>query len=111
MTERRSSLAFRLFVGAAVWALVLLLLGAIALTTLYQRSVLGTLDDRLSGGLVRDVRVDGRGRRGTGARGGSSLRGRHLHGFVAHAGDPLPQPPCRQGRATNRRAAPRWTKL
>lgn len=46
MTGRRSSLAFRLFAGAAAWAFVLLLLGAIALTTLYQRSVLRTLDDR-----------------------------------------------------------------
>ena len=45
---RRSSLAFRLFAGAAAWALVLLLLGAIALTTLYQRSVIGTLDERLA---------------------------------------------------------------
>jgi signal transduction histidine kinase len=64
VTERRSSLAFRLFVGAAVWALVLLLLGAIALTTLYQRSVLGTLDDRLSGvvgALVAAAEVDGEG--------------------------------------------------
>nr|WP_238934887.1 sensor histidine kinase [Maricaulis parjimensis] len=43
----RSSLAFRLFAGAAAWALVLLLLGAIALTTLYQRSVLRTMDERL----------------------------------------------------------------
>ncbi|WP_300543471.1 sensor histidine kinase [Maricaulis sp.] len=48
MTQRRSSLAFRLFAGAAAWALVLLLLGAIALTTLYQRSVLRTLDQRLT---------------------------------------------------------------
>ena len=45
--SRRSSLAFRLFAGAAAWALVLLLLGAIALTTLYQRSVLRALDQRL----------------------------------------------------------------
>jgi len=47
--ERRSSLAFRLFAGAAAWAFVLLLVGAVALTTLYQRSILRTLDDRLSG--------------------------------------------------------------
>jgi signal transduction histidine kinase len=46
--KRRASLAFRLFAGAAAWALALLLLGAIALTTLYQRSVLRTMDDRLS---------------------------------------------------------------
>ena len=46
--KRRASLAFRLFAGAAAWALVLLLLGAVALTTLYQRSVLRTMDDRLS---------------------------------------------------------------
>jgi signal transduction histidine kinase len=45
--QTRSSLAFRLFAGAAAWALVLLLLGAVALTTLYQRSVLRTLDQRL----------------------------------------------------------------
>jgi signal transduction histidine kinase len=43
----RNSLALRLFAGAAAWAVVLLLLGAIALTTLYQRSVLKTMDDRL----------------------------------------------------------------
>ncbi len=51
----RRSLAFRLFAGAAAWALVLLLIGAIALTTLYQRSVIRTLDNRLTsvvGGLV-----------------------------------------------------------
>ncbi|MCR9266882.1 MAG: sensor histidine kinase, partial [Alphaproteobacteria bacterium] len=47
MKQTRSSLAFRLFAGAAAWALVLLLLGAVALTTLYQRSVLRTLDQRL----------------------------------------------------------------
>lgn len=61
MTERRSSLAFRLFAGAAAWALVLLLLGAIALTTLYQRSVLRTLDDRLTsvvGALVAAAETD-----------------------------------------------------
>ncbi|MEP3071206.1 sensor histidine kinase [Maricaulis sp.] len=61
MTERRSSLAFRLFAGAAAWALVLLLLGAIALTTLYQRSILRTLDDRLTGvagALVAAVEID-----------------------------------------------------
>ena len=46
--KRRASLAFRLFAGAAAWALALLLLGAVALTTLYQRSVLRTMDDRLS---------------------------------------------------------------
>ncbi|OLF72271.1 histidine kinase [Maricaulis sp. W15] len=46
--KRRASLAFRLFAGAAAWALVLLLLGAVALTTLYQRSVLRTMDDRLA---------------------------------------------------------------
>ena len=45
--KRSFSLAFRLFAGAAAWALVLLLVGAIALTTLYQRSILRTLDDRL----------------------------------------------------------------
>lgn len=44
----RRSLAFRLFAGAAAWALVLLLLGAFALTTLYERSVLRTLDNRLT---------------------------------------------------------------
>jgi signal transduction histidine kinase len=46
VTARRS-LAFRLFAGAAVWALLLLLLGAIALTTLYGRQVTRSLDDRL----------------------------------------------------------------
>ena len=46
--KRRASLAFRLFAGAAAWALALLLLGAVALTTLYQRSVLRTMDDRLA---------------------------------------------------------------
>ncbi len=46
--KRRVSLAFRLFAGAAAWALALLLLGAVALTTLYQRSVLRTMDDRLA---------------------------------------------------------------
>ena len=64
MTERRSSLAFRLFAGAAAWALVLLLLGAIALTTLYQRSVLRTLDDRLTsvaGALVAAAEIDAAG--------------------------------------------------
>ncbi|GLK50715.1 MAG: ATP-binding protein [Oceanicaulis sp.] len=64
MTERRSSLAFRLFAGAAAWALVLLLLGAIALTTLYQRSILRTLDDRLTsvvGALVAAVEIDAAG--------------------------------------------------
>ena len=44
----RVSLAFRLFAGAAAWALALLLVGAIALSTLYQRSVIRTLDDRLT---------------------------------------------------------------
>jgi len=64
VTERRSSLAFRLFAGAAAWALVLLLLGAIALTTLYQRSILRTLDDRLTsvvGALVAAVEIDAAG--------------------------------------------------
>jgi signal transduction histidine kinase len=64
VTERRSSLAFRLFAGAAAWALVLLLLGAIALTTLYQRSVLRTLDDRLTsvvGALVAAAEIDAGG--------------------------------------------------
>lgn len=46
MTASRS-LAFRLFAGAAVWALILLLLGAIALTTLYSREIVRSLDDRL----------------------------------------------------------------
>lgn len=45
----RVSLASRLFVGAAAWALALLLVGAIALSTMYQRSVIRTLDDRLTG--------------------------------------------------------------
>ena len=42
-------MALRLFAGAAAWAFVLLLIGAIALTTLYRRSVLNALDDRLDG--------------------------------------------------------------
>jgi signal transduction histidine kinase len=45
----RGSLAFRLFAGAATVAVLLLLVGALALTTLYRQSVLGTLDDRLTG--------------------------------------------------------------
>lgn len=55
------SLAFRLFAGAAAWAFVLLLVGAIALTTLYQRSVIRTLDDRLTsvvGALVAAAETD-----------------------------------------------------
>ena len=59
--KRRASLAFRLFAGAAAWALVLLLLGAVALTTLYQRSVLRTMDDRLAsvvGALVAAAETD-----------------------------------------------------
>ncbi|MHA6288281.1 ATP-binding protein [Maricaulis sp. CAU 1757] len=62
--KRRPSLAFRLFAGAAVWAFVLLLVGAVALTTLYQRSVMRTLDDRVSGvteALVAAVERDGEG--------------------------------------------------
>ncbi len=60
----RSSLAFRLFAGAAAWAFVLLLVGAIALTTLFQRSIIGTLDTRLesvSGALIAaaETRQDG----------------------------------------------------
>jgi len=57
----RRSLAFRLFAGAAAWALVLLLVGAVALTTLYQRSVVRTLDDRLTsvvGALVAAAETD-----------------------------------------------------
>lgn len=57
----RRSLAFRLFAGAAAWALVLLLLGAVALTTLYQRSVMRTLDNRLTsvvGALVAAAETD-----------------------------------------------------
>jgi len=45
----KNSLAFRLFAGAAAWAVLLLLLGAIALTTLYRQSIMRTLDDRLMG--------------------------------------------------------------
>ena len=45
----RGSLAFRLFAGAATVAVLLLLVGALALTTLYRQSVLRTLDDRLTG--------------------------------------------------------------
>ncbi|MBR9826727.1 MAG: sensor histidine kinase [Alphaproteobacteria bacterium] len=44
----RRSLAFRLFAGAAAWALVLLLAGAVALTALYQRSILQSVDSRLT---------------------------------------------------------------
>ncbi|WP_417498052.1 sensor histidine kinase [Maricaulis sp.] len=57
----RVSLAFRLFAGAAAWALALLLVGAIALSTLYQRSVIRTLDDRLTsivGALVAAAETD-----------------------------------------------------
>jgi signal transduction histidine kinase len=46
VTARRS-LAFRLFAGAAVWALALLFIGAIALTTLYGRQATGALNERL----------------------------------------------------------------
>ncbi|MFS2318182.1 sensor histidine kinase [Maricaulis sp. D1M11] len=44
----RNSLALRLFAGAAVWALILLLIGAVALTFLFRQSVMGTLDERLT---------------------------------------------------------------
>ncbi|WP_417478564.1 sensor histidine kinase [Maricaulis sp.] len=60
----RVSLAFRLFAGAAAWALALLLVGAIALSTLYQRSVIRTLDDRLTsivGALVAAAETDAEG--------------------------------------------------
>lgn len=60
----RVSLAFRLFAGAAAWALALLLVGAIALSTLYQRSVIRTLDDRLTsivGALVAAAETDPEG--------------------------------------------------
>tara|TARA_R110000868_G_scaffold322583_3_gene583541 strand:+ start:3007 stop:4386 length:1380 start_codon:yes stop_codon:yes gene_type:complete len=60
----RFSLAFRLFAGAAAWAFALLLVGAIALTTLYQRSVIQTLDDRLTsivGALVAAAETDASG--------------------------------------------------
>lgn len=60
----RISLAFRLFAGAAAWALILLLVGAIALTTVYQRSVIRTLDDRLTsivGALIAAAETDAEG--------------------------------------------------
>ena len=59
--RRTGSLAFRLFAGAAAWALVLLLLGAIALSVLYQRNIVRTMDDRLTsvvGALVAAAETD-----------------------------------------------------
>ena len=57
----KNSLAFRLFAGAAAWAVLLLLLGAIALTTLYRQSIMRTFDDRLTetvNALVSAVETD-----------------------------------------------------
>lgn len=47
MTPKRHSLVLRLIATGAIWAVVLLIAGGIALTQLYQRSVLGALEDRL----------------------------------------------------------------
>lgn len=57
----RNSLAFRLFAGAATWAFVLLLIGAIALTALFQRSIMGALEARLdsdAGALITITEFD-----------------------------------------------------
>lgn len=59
MTRGRS-LVLRLVGGAAVWAAVLLIAGAVALTALYRQSILRTVDDRLEsvvGGLVAAAEV------------------------------------------------------
>lgn len=47
MRPRRHSLVLRLIATGAIWAVILLIAGGIALTQLYQRSVIGALEDRL----------------------------------------------------------------
>lgn len=47
MTASPGSLVRRLVVSAAIWAAVLMVAGALALTALYRQSVLGAIDDRL----------------------------------------------------------------
>lgn len=47
MTPRRHSLVLRLIATGAIWAAALLVAGGIALTSLYERSVLGALENRL----------------------------------------------------------------
>lgn len=47
MTPRRHSLVLRLIATGAIWAAALLVAGGIALTSLYERSVLGALESRL----------------------------------------------------------------
>lgn len=47
MTPKRHSLVLRLIATGAIWAAALLAAGGIALTSLYERSVLGALENRL----------------------------------------------------------------
>jgi len=47
VTPRRHSLVLRLIATGAIWAAALLVAGGIALTSLYERSVLGALESRL----------------------------------------------------------------
>ncbi|MEE2567317.1 sensor histidine kinase [Hyphobacterium marinum] len=47
MTPSPGSLVRRLVVSAAIWAAVLMIAGALALTALYRQSALGAIDDRL----------------------------------------------------------------
>lgn len=68
MTERSTpagmSLARRLLIGAAIWSLIVLVGGAVALSAIYRNQTLQLLDEELDGTLIalsRAVEVDEKG--------------------------------------------------
>ena len=63
---RANSLALRLFLSATAWAVVILLITGVVLSSLYRQAVERAFDRRLGvylRTLVADVAVAGRGRR------------------------------------------------
>ena len=64
MSSQPGSLVLRLVVSAAIWAFVLMVAGALALTALYRQSALHAVDDRLESSvsaLVAAVEADATG--------------------------------------------------